>query len=502
MCDKPFKCIWMVGVMAITLILMAPSAEAAIYSGGAGTEADPYRIGIAADWQTLAATTGDWDKYFVLIGDIDFGGAVLGQVGTFFVHFAGVFNGNGHVLQNGQVHPSGTGNTGVFGFLDTSGTIRNLGVKSVAVMGNFYTGGLVGVNQGTITSCYTTGTVTGDVSDEYIGGLVGQNWDGTITSCYATGMVTGGTSSRNIGGLTGYNYIGTVTSCHATGRVVCGESSENIGGLIGYNGGTVNASFALGSVAGSLFIGGLVGCNDHGTITTCYAAGAVTGSNYTGGLTGSNSGGTVTLCYAMGAVAGNELVGGLLGTNYGVVTTCYAKGPVTGVTYVGGLMGRNWYGMVESCYAAGAVTGEEYVGGLVGDNEVIEVVSSYWDMETSGQPTSDGGEGRTTDEMTYPYEDNTYVDWNFSNVWTADVGNAINGGYPYLLGNVPPLYHPADVNKDFHLVLGETIAYLTGWQQGDNPMAYAIRAAYLWQNGERYFYNEEEVPPMCWILTP
>ena len=39
-----------------------------IYSGGAGTEADPYRIGIAADWQTLAATTGDWDKYFVLIG--------------------------------------------------------------------------------------------------------------------------------------------------------------------------------------------------------------------------------------------------------------------------------------------------------------------------------------------------------------------------------------------------------------------------------------------------
>ena len=32
-----------------TLILMAPSAEAAIYSGGAGTEADPYRIGIAAD---------------------------------------------------------------------------------------------------------------------------------------------------------------------------------------------------------------------------------------------------------------------------------------------------------------------------------------------------------------------------------------------------------------------------------------------------------------------
>ena len=76
----------------------------------------------------------------------DFGGAVLGQVGT-FVHFAGVFNGNGHVLQTAK-STLGTGNTGVFGFLDTSGTIRNLGVKSVAVMGNFYTGGLVGVKSG------------------------------------------------------------------------------------------------------------------------------------------------------------------------------------------------------------------------------------------------------------------------------------------------------------------------------------------------------------------
>ncbi len=60
--------------------------------------------------------------------------------------------------------------------------------------------------------------------------------------------------------------------------------------------------------------------------------------------------------------------------------------------------------------------------------------------------------------------------------------------------------HPADVNEDWDLVLGEAIAYLSGWQQGNNPMSYAIRAAYLWQNGERYAYHSSEIAPMCWTL--
>jgi len=43
---------------------------------------------------------------------------------------------------------------------------------------------------------------------------------------------------------------------------------------------------------------------------------------------------------------------------------------------------------------------------------------------------------------------------------------------------------------------------LFGWQQGGNSIAWAIRAAYLWQNGERYTYDELQAPPLCWTLTP
>ncbi len=63
-------------------------------------------------------------------------------------------------------------------------------------------------------------------------------------------------------------------------------------------------------------------------------------------------------------------------------------------------------------------------------------------------------------------------------------------------------FHPGDVNFDSRMVLGEAIAYLAGWQQGSNPIAYAIRAAYLWQNGERYAYDPGASPPLCWILAP
>jgi len=61
--------------------------------------------------------------------------------------------------------------------------------------------------------------------------------------------------------------------------------------------------------------------------------------------------------------------------------------------------------------------------------------------------------------------------------------------------------HPADLNEDFRIGLSEAIAYLAGWQQGANPIGYAIRAAYLWQNGEVYAYDETKAPPLCWVLA-
>lgn len=61
--------------------------------------------------------------------------------------------------------------------------------------------------------------------------------------------------------------------------------------------------------------------------------------------------------------------------------------------------------------------------------------------------------------------------------------------------------HPADSDGDSRFIMSEAIACLAAWQHGTMPMAYAIRAAYLWQNGEYYGYDPLLPPPLCWVPT-
>lgn len=60
------------------------------------------------------------------------------------------------------------------------------------------------------------------------------------------------------------------------------------------------------------------------------------------------------------------------------------------------------------------VSGSSDLGGLIGYWEGNQMVtSSYWDMESSGQSYSAGGEGKTTAEMK---QQSTYVGWDFTNI--------------------------------------------------------------------------------------
>jgi len=48
------------------------------------------------------------------------------------------------------------------------------------------------------------------------------------------------------------------------------------------------------------------------------------------------------------------------------------------------------------------------------------ISNSYWDTETTGQPSSaGGGEGKTTEEM---MKQTTYSGWDFVNIWEIDEG--------------------------------------------------------------------------------
>ena len=92
----------------------------------------------------------------------------------------------------------------------------------------------------------------------------------------------------------------------------------------------------------------------------------------------------------------------------------------------------------------------------------------------------------------------TQVDCDDSDPDTEDTCDPASGACVHTPISVP---HPADLDENFRVGLSEAIAYLAGWQGGSNPIAYAIRAAYLWQNGELYIYVSENTPPTCWVLA-
>ncbi len=185
--------------------------QAGTYSGGGGTEANPYQISAVNDWMELIGTSADWKKHFILTADLDFGGVAITPVardtnpsssGFQGTAFTGVFDGGGHVLRNFVINRPARDYVGLFGQVGSGGQVRNLGVEPLRVTGRLYVGGLCGYNkEGTITSCYATGAVNGYWN---VGGLCGENYSsGKITSCYATGAVSG---TESVGGLCGVNW--------------------------------------------------------------------------------------------------------------------------------------------------------------------------------------------------------------------------------------------------------------------------------------------------------
>jgi hypothetical protein len=170
-------------------------------------------------------------------------------------------------------------------------------------------------------------------------------------------------------------------------------------------------------VSGASSVGGLVGSGGD-LIADSYSTGMVTGEDRVGGLVG--TGYALQGCYAEGIVLGNDYVGGLAGEG-GTITDCYAQAVVSGNRYVGGLAGTA--GSVVNCFAIGAVLANWDAGGLLGDADADDVIASFWDVQTSRQQTSAGGEGKTTTQMQTVLTFRTWGQGDSSGIWTIDDGN-------------------------------------------------------------------------------
>ncbi len=353
---------------------------------GTGIPEDPYQINTVSQLVLISKASLMSDRSFVLTNSLDLSGQSWSQ--AIIPYFNGRLDGHGFVISH--IYINGQGHVGFFGKLGPKAEVINLGLEAVDISGTaYFVGGLVGENTGTIDSSYSSGVVKS--SQDRCGGFVGYNDHGTINSCYSTGSVAGGTGYEGgVGGLVGENDSGTITS-----------------------------SYSTDSVSGHMYVGGLVGHNYYtGTITTSYSTGNVDGSDYVGGLAGANDySGMISMSYSIGSVSGEWSFGG-----------------------IGGFVGEN-AGMIMSCYSTGSVSGWDDVGGFVGHSWSSNVITSFWDMETSGQTKSRGGTGLTTAQMQDP---NTFLNagWDL-------VGERINGTHNYWqmqAGSYPTLAPPVEPN--------------------------------------------------------
>ena len=239
------------------------------------------------------------------------------------VGFFGVL-GEGGVLKNiilKDIRVIGNNYVGGLVGWNNGGRIEGSEVEGGEVTGVEDVGGLVGVNnEGSIEASKSGVSVIGVLKGSNIGGLVGVNSARIIDSTWVGKEVTGKLST---GGLVGFNSSKAVIeksraigNGNVTGMVI-------VGGLVGNNLGTIESSYSEVEVKGSNTLGGLVGINEKdGKIKNSYATGDTgLNENNVGGLVGQNKG-TIENTFAWGSVGRialtfRDYVGGLVGKNEG-----------------------------------------------------------------------------------------------------------------------------------------------------------------------------------------
>ncbi|WP_409029182.1 BspA family leucine-rich repeat surface protein [Gracilimonas sediminicola] len=378
------------------LLFIGANPAFAQFSGGSGTEGDPYQVATAADLDNVRNYLG---SHFIMTANIDLTTATGDPSGAYWnggagwraigaddtelfmpIPFTGSFDGNGHTILGLHMDQADSVGVGLFKYLGSPGAITNVGLAEVDITGFTNVGGLIG------------STVVDNPETDPLP---------TVDSVFVTGSVTGG---DNVGGVIGNQFATNLSHAWSTATVVGTGGFAYYGGLVGYiDGGSISESYATGTVTETsgfgAQVGGLVGGAGGGialTISNSFATGAVTGYDDVAGLVGAVFGGvTITNSYATGAVSGD----------------------VSAVN-LGGLVG------FEDDYTLGGL-GNTYT-------------SSYWDSTTAGQGSSTGGMGKTTAEM---QTQGTFSGWDFSGTWEMD-------GYPALrnLGFGPTNFAPTASN--------------------------------------------------------
>lgn len=274
--------------MAIAFCLNPLYAQT--YSGGTGTESDPFLISQASDLTALASAVNGGNtyqgKFFKVTSDIDLSGmnfTPIAATGSTTTTFMGTFDGNGKTISNLTFLNTAAYSYSYFGLFGriSGATIKNLKLSNCSVTANGKTdvGGLCG--SAVAYSSINNVSVQGNVRGQSLVGLVcGSISTSTIEGCVSSGKVE---SSNTYSAF----YVGGI----------CGEARSSSTIKKCCNLASVTAKNA-GGICGSLSEG-----NSYSNLYDCSNSGIVTG-NSAGGIVGrANNRSRISKCLNAGQCA-------------------------------------------------------------------------------------------------------------------------------------------------------------------------------------------------------
>ena len=357
----------------------------------------------------------------------------------------GIYDGGNFTVARLRVS-LGNGNAGLFAA--NGGTIRNVVIASAsALRGQWHAGMVCGENTGTIERCTNRASVT-DGGSNTLGGICGYNNNGTISECLNTGTLTidATVPSDGTGGIVGYCGKGTITGCGNTGGI--GGKPSKTGGIAGqaddcqiadcYNTGDLVLPWGAGDNNG-----GIAGLTYNATlITRCYNTGTVTvEGSQAGGICGQlNAGATISSCYNAGKVGAKWNSGGIAGQSTDAeIIACHNDGLIesqtSGWAGAGGICGFH-KGTITACYHIGQVTGDSAIGAIVGEHNSGNISYCYWNGDLEGIPAGGGGSQTGNEKFGAAWpQPSTHEAWRTTAETPAaywrTLGSA-GGGYPKL----------------------------------------------------------------------
>ena len=315
------------------ILLFCSTVSNAQFSGGDGTESNPYLITTAAELAQLATYVNAGNEafnacHYKLGAHIDLSDYQSGQGWTTIGItenncFRGVFDGNNKKVTGLKINAFSQVNVGLFGYVG-NGKIINLGIENAEVRGLYSISSCAGIVTGylknsTATNCYSTGTVSANSTSNWAdaGGFAGIILESTVSNCYSTGTVSANSSSNAYGGgfvgLMGSNS--TVSNCYSSGTV------------------SANCSY-------DAFVGGFVGNINYGsTLSNCYSTATANANSIysyavSGGIAGYITSSLLANCYATGKISAKSvhyisIAGGVAGYSEALnISHCVAINPV------------------------------------------------------------------------------------------------------------------------------------------------------------------------------